>query len=563
MLFLSVLNPVQYMAISWYYSATISAFFSMLLLYLAVGETKIKKQKIIKGIWIGVLTAIGYSLRPTVAITTIAILFVGMIQRIGKKDKILPYIGSMCIVVVSAFICTFGIELVSYTYISEQKDTYPITHWISMGMEGDGTHSSYGADYPKDIQTKEDRILYDKNRIKENVSQYNLSTFVNHLAKKMYINWCDGSSALNVKLKSDIKFSKLYYGVVSQRADGWLIYCQVFRGMTYLLILFSLLKNWKNKIEKHDVLYLNIFGAILFYLIWEVKSDYSIPFLTLFLCVASDGMNWCCNIFKYVEKKKSGKVLATYGKKIAFTCVALLVVISIFLLKKQYKNYVEETYYFTEDCIAMNGIKPIEKFEEIGKGNEKLTQYFKVDKEFNSLKFFCKKKGGKGTYTIRLYDVTGKKKEKYLQLAMQSESMKANSPYIQEWKNISKEQIQRGQEKESLLYDEANETGYLLLQCNKALKAGEYMIQICPDNKRDSICWYYNPYNQYDYYEGEFYKSSQKQEGELALSVSNRIKQPYITKSTFYLIEFVVVVLVVGGGICFVKSVFRMKEQKM
>ena len=40
MLFLAVCNPVQYMAIFWYYSATISSFFVMFLLYMAVKEKK-------------------------------------------------------------------------------------------------------------------------------------------------------------------------------------------------------------------------------------------------------------------------------------------------------------------------------------------------------------------------------------------------------------------------------------------------------------------------------------------------------------------------------------------
>ena len=183
MLFLAVLNPVQYMAIFWYYSATISTFFSMLLLFVAVRETKTAKQRVIKSIIIGVLTAIGYSLRPTVAITTIAIFIVGMAQRIGKKEM-LSYLSSVCISVLCTCVCILSIHVVSVTYIPEQKETYPITHWISMGLEGDGTNSSYGTNYPDKVCTRNQRIEYDKNRMKKNLSQYQISSFARHIGQK-------------------------------------------------------------------------------------------------------------------------------------------------------------------------------------------------------------------------------------------------------------------------------------------------------------------------------------------------------------------------------------------
>lgn len=46
MLFLSVINPVMYMAVFWYYSATVSIFFSMCILYLAVEKQENMQKKI-------------------------------------------------------------------------------------------------------------------------------------------------------------------------------------------------------------------------------------------------------------------------------------------------------------------------------------------------------------------------------------------------------------------------------------------------------------------------------------------------------------------------------------
>lgn len=502
MLLLSVLNPVMYMSISWYYSATISIFFSMCILYLAIISKDTMQKKIMASIGIGICAAIGYSLRPTVIITAIAAVLVSFFKSIERKDTFIDYLQRLGIGIIIFIISMIGIHSLSIRYIPNQSQTYPITHWISMGTEGDGTNSSYGENYPKDITEKKQRKDYDIDRIKRNLSQYNGLSFGKHLAKKLYINWCDGSSAMIVKLKSDIKFSKGYYTLVSQRADGWLIYCQAFRATTYLLILFSLVKNFKRSLCKEDILYLNAFGAFLFYLIWEVKSDYSIPFLMLFFCIASDGMDWHRKIIPEKVQKQE--------KKVAIVSVLLTGMAGILLFWNYREFYTKRLYDTTEDVIAMNGIKPMKTAERIGESNTVITQNIRVDNAFNTLKLYCKKRKGNGTYTIGLY-----------------RTIDGKSECVQEWKKISGNKVQRGQEKDSLLYDECNEKGYLLFSCDNLLEKGNYILKITPDSGNDSIAWYYNPFMEFDYYEGTMFWNQVEKQGELALCLAKRTRQKY------------------------------------
>lgn len=502
MLLLSVLNPVMYMSISWYYSATISIFFSMCILYLAIISKDTMQKKIMASIGIGICAAIGYALRPTVIITVIAVVLISFFKSIEQKNTFISFLQRLGVGILIFTISMIGIHKLSNRYIPDQSQTYPITHWISMGTEGDGTNSSYGENYPKDITDKKQRKDYDIDRIKKNLSQYNLVSFGKHLAKKLYINWCDGSSAMIVKLKSDIKFSKWYYTLVSQRADGWLIYCQAFRGVTYLLILFSLIKNFKRSLCKEDILYLNAFGAFLFYLIWEVKSDYSIPFLLLFFSIASDGMDWH-------EKIISGK-LQKQRKKVATVSILFTVAAGIIVFWNHYETYTKKLFTMTEDVVAMNGIKPMQTVEKIGENNTIITQNIRADGAFNTLKLYCKKRKGNGTYTICLYQVMDKK-----------------SQCVCEWKNISGSKVQRGQEEDSLLYDECNEKGYLLFSCDNLLEKGNYMLKVCPDSEDDSIAWYYNPFMEFDYYEGTMFLNEEEEQGELALCFAKRTKQNY------------------------------------
>lgn len=515
-LFLLVINPVQYMALSWYYSATISTFFSMGILYLVLVKRENTMQRKIQIGVAGGLTGIGLLLRPTVCIAAIAVVVMTAFLKKGNKE-LKKFLGECLIGSVVCILSVFCLRCLINMYVPDSNTNYPITHWISMGLEGNGTNEAYGANYPKGINSRNEMLEYDLNRIKKNISDYTMISFGRHIAEKVFINWCDGSSALNVKMKSDIKFSKLYDYVVSQKADGWLIYCQAFRSVLYLLMLCALFRNWNKEMKEEDILWLNLFGAILFYLIWEVKSDYSIPFLPLFCCLASNGMEW--NIKLSNDRKKQFNI-----KKIVSGMIVITGIIGIFLMEKNSTYYTKERYVIKDPIIAMNSMKRLKSIENIGVEGKQLMQQIDIGKSFNHIKVYCKKMSGKGTYHIQLCNAEGKS--------------------VQEWNNVSKKQIQHEQEKNTLQYDEGNQKGYLSLKLNKQQDKGKYYLKIYSDNSKDSIRWYYNDYTYFDYYTGDLLLNNQKQKGELAIYVENQRLQPYMSITVYRIWECVIIIYV-------------------
>jgi len=501
MLFLAALDPVMYMSVAWYYSATISVFFSTCILYLAIGSWNTRQEKIIKSAGIGICTAIGYYLRPTVVITFIAVIIVLFLKNIKSRKSFISYMKKLSVCILSIVISVAGIKALCNMYTSGRDRSYPITRWISIGLEEDGTISSYGKSYPKNIKNKKERIEYDMNRMKKNISGYNFFTFGKHLVKKIYVNWCDGSSSMPVKLKSDIKHSKWYYRMVSQKADGWLIYCQVFRGTICLLILFSVLKNFRKTNCIDDIFYLNAFGAFLFYMIWEAKSDYNIPFLLLFLCMAYNGMDWHRELVSYKVQM--------HMKKIAISGIIFSIMAGILLFWNKKNIYTDRRFDFADEIISVNR-KPLKSLKKIGRKNITILQNIKIDRQFNTIKLYCKKLNGKGTYTIGLYNVT------YKELKC-----------IREWKGISGIQVQNGQEKQCLLNDEDNEKGFFILNLNMLLGKGDYILKISPESGNDSIGWFYNPFGYFDCYEGTTLLNGIEKQGELAICISRRTKRNY------------------------------------
>ena len=449
-------------------------------------------------------------------------------------------------------------KMVSKVYISESKENYPITRWISIGLEGDGTVGSYGENYPKEVRTTKERMQYDKERMSKNLSQYNLITFPMHLAKKLYINWCDGSSALNVKLKSDRKLTVAYDFIVAQKADGWLVYCQAFRALIYLFVLMSLVKNWKNEVDKTDICYVNIAGGILFYLIWEVKSDYSIPFILLFFMVASDGMEW--GLFKTKQCIHKAVTKTEQVKKIGKRLILLGGFLFLFLFGVFYEKYGKEERNFIKNSVVMNGIKPMGKISDVAKNNKKILQMVRTEKPFQFVKLYCKKISGTGSYRIRLYRINMESGEKSVPSIHTDFFAINDSNYendedvvcVEQWENISGTQVRYEKRENCLLYDEQEEKGYLWLNCKELLEAGEYVLQICPETGKDSIALNYNPYPFFNYYEGEMYWSGELVDGELGLHLGYEQKEPYMSQLGFVIGEAVVCLVTV---LCYIWGV--------
>ena len=59
-------------------------------------------------------------------------------------------------------------------------------------------------------------------------------------------------------------------------------------GMVLLALIY---RAWKGKPELWDVLIINLCGAYLFYLIWEVDQAYSIPFLLILTALGAEGIS--------------------------------------------------------------------------------------------------------------------------------------------------------------------------------------------------------------------------------------------------------------------------------
>lgn len=380
----NVLNPLNYLMIHWTYTCTYSIAFMVLIVYLSILLNDSRKKifsEVIYAILFGLCLTLGYLLRPTIVIPVVAITIYFFIFIIQKKIKIKEFILSMFIIVLIAGLSFVGINNKIKEYIPDSSNTFPITHWIMMGLHGKGTVNSADNRFTESYNTKKDKRDANVREIRKTLNEYKLSGLVNHLLVKLPITWDNGSSDYYLRIYQDQNQNSMYQYLIDGKNDFILIYCQAFRIMTIILVILSLINQLKN--QKFDFLFFNIlliFGAVIFYLIWEAKSAYSIPFLPFLFIIALDGMQILDGNF---TKKISYQKLKTLFIIIFTTTI----IFSVSFFKPFAKNRFAFNYY----SVNVTNTGSSSFINNVNRDNIVIKQEFYSKRKFNKILLYANK----------------------------------------------------------------------------------------------------------------------------------------------------------------------------
>lgn len=382
-LLLSILNPLNYLMIYWTYTCTYSIVVGVAIVYFFVSAIE-NKNNMLKGIIYtaigGILTVVGFYLRPTTLIPLIALVCCLRIykkERENRNRKVIVLIVSLIIsMLVSWGGMIKGIE--KYTDPEGIKQNFPITHWVMMGLHESGKVNSEDNAFTAQFDTKEEKQEADIGEIIKTVKNYGLSGMLNHYINKLRLTWSDGASEYYTRLNTDLKFSRAYKWIAGERKDFVVIYCVVYRILILGLAMFSV---WQqiinNKKEKLFQISLTIFGAMVFYFLWEGKSAYSIPFLPFLILLAGDGVG-------YIQKKD----IVLPQKRVRYFMLGSLV-ITIILSICNYWNFVKKESKWTSNSVIFTDRSVMKNEEKISELNQELIQEFYTRKPFNEISIYC------------------------------------------------------------------------------------------------------------------------------------------------------------------------------
>lgn len=517
----SVLNPFNYLFINWTYTCTYSIAFTVLGIYLFIYLGKRKKIDIKSGfvfLFLGLVIVVGYLLRPTMVIPLIAMLMVlsiGIIKRWDDVRKFLnDYFKKLVLVLMVGIIgCSVFYKVIDVNikrFAVDNSESFPIAHWIMMGLHGEGVVTDTDNNFTLSYKTTEEKREANIKEIKRTLKEYGFSGLVNHLLVKLPVTWSDGISSYEFRAGYLNKSSKLYSYLYGEKNDLVDVYCQAFRILTIFLVIVSLINQLKSKMDYRFLFSLTLFGAILFYLIWEAKNAYSIPFIPFMIILGCDAL---CLLERFSAKIKRNDLF----KKIGLIGIGFTVITFISLENGFTKNIEEYHDYQINMRLDYD-----EWIDDLALNDREIVQEFYATKRFNYISLGVNTILDNQTkYDIKVYD--GDKELAAFEVGYQDVK-----------NNLLKLEVDSGEIKEKK----------------------KYLIVISPNywGVDDSIKWAYRFSKATDQYEGKLLIDNEVITSDLALSVYYQYEGTYMSWYKYYGLLFVVILMEVFIMKCLIKG---------
>ena len=264
-----------------------------------------------KKLWLiavaGFIGGFGASIKITVAIPIIALFLVILLSEKGLKNK-LKY-DAILVGIFALIYCILSLAVNNCGLISDEDRNeyqFPITHWIMMSLEGEGTYSQEDVEFTKNAGDMEAKKTATIKEIKNRIANRTLAENLYHIfVVKNYSTWCSGSQGLLWSMDFNyprswitklIKDNTTIYNGVAAYAYGF------FTAFTTLALAGTIL-NIKRGKRPLNVLRLTLIGVFLFFLIWEAKTAYIFQFMPIIFLLAIDAIF----VFLHSAKRKKSK----------------------------------------------------------------------------------------------------------------------------------------------------------------------------------------------------------------------------------------------------------------
>lgn len=328
--------------------------------------------KIIKGddrlknfILAGFVIGLGTNIKMTVIIILIAFIIYYILSERIKIKKIL-------IILVVALIPIFALKLyINMTFDSKKLDrySYPLTHWIMMGLEGWGGYNQDAVDYTASFKTKELKTKNNIKRIKKDINEYSK----NHELLDFYINkavytWGDGQYYIAQKLERGQKYNYSIKKYVLESASGNNKYFKSISQIQHMVVLMFILcgllfRKYLSPKLKNIQLFSNIsiFGIFLFLMIWEARSRYIFHFLPIILLSSYIGMVATYRWLKQIDVQKLKRKFNRIEKRVfslnidwTFKTAKIIFIIMFSIILLLLLFFSNTNYYLKRNFIISN-----------------------------------------------------------------------------------------------------------------------------------------------------------------------------------------------------------------
>ena len=499
-LFICVLSPIFYLYVSYYYTDVLMLPFASILIYLIVKtkDEKNLKSNVLYGLLIGIIAIIGYKIRA-VAIFILVAYFVYLIFT----KKILIVLKKFAPIIIGAILtitCIDTIENKFFTNVNVDKE-FPMTHWIMMGVneKSYGYYSQDDYNLSSSASNVSERTDLNIKEIKNRLSDLGPFGTVKLLVVKLVSVWGKGDYSYQKYLELVNDFNPSYSYLLEDKNIVINYLLQFSKIVVMFMAIISLINIYKS--GKKSIIAISLFGAVFFYLVWEVCPRYGLSFLPWLILIGTcsyDTLNTNYEKFKFYKY---------------FKCIILVLTLALFAFS--FNKYTDISY--KENIVAKDSVTNV--------------KYISLNKEAVI------------TQTLDLYDSFNKIRLKFKVNEIDDATYKLEL--------ITKNEVVY--EKDFKKNDLKNKK-YTDFYLDKTYEGGSYTLRLSSDSTSD-LEVYIAYKEKFDYYPNGILEVNKKEEtGDLMFEVVNNEERGIYT----YLEYMTIMILTLGMEVI---VLFRKKEE--
>lgn len=506
-----IINPIFYLYSSYFYTDTLCMPFAVIALYLLIKclKTSNTSHKIILGILSGIVFLIGLKVRIVVVILLIAsLLYIIINPKILHKPKI--YLALF----LGLIIGFLGFKMVenSFDIDLDENASFPITHWIMMGLneEYTGGYNSHDHDLTYNEKTTEDKVEANIEVIKERIKELGPLGLIKLEGFKIARTFSSGNYGVYAKLNNTADGTGLYeylggYGNTNIFLKYSLQILKTYISFMILLGVYEIFRKKEIEYNYDSIIYIGLFGAILFYIIWEAAQRYSLSFLPWMIIPLGLIYDRFTKSSYHQQNPKLLQKLKNWNlPKIGSIT---LMVITLVLLTINFPKYTLIKQEF-EDVRILS----YRGFSEIEIGEDLISQTFTTKDDFNQIRIrmYNKDEEASSRYLLQLYDENTQ--ELISETEFVSQDISDNSNPIFEFPKVNPDQNTR------------------------------YRIQISKLEGPSVLC--IGTYNESAYYKaynnGSVYINDQETSDTFIFRVDEKVNRTYMSISTYFILSFII-----------------------
>lgn len=396
---LCLLNPLLYVFLPFVYTNTISIPFTMgiFCLPLLACKTNNKKKRIAYAVWEAVLLAVGFQIRVTTLIPVIALMLWALVSLTFSRDSkhaILAPLLTFAIVFVLLF---GGCKTLINTHVPEdlRSSNFPVTHWLMMGLQGDGGYSAVDEDYTYSFPTKEEKSAANREEIRLRLgalADSGASGILKFVTDKITVTWASEHDGLYLETGRMQGYSPLQKYFFGAKNDLMLYYYQFYKVLLYILALIALLGELLRRKCSTTWLYgLTMLGFFAFYILWEANCRYTICLTLILTVLGFHGINTLlCLVSSASGSTDNGLSLGTVKRLCAAFLLVCILLPCIYAMVRQYPTYTQTFVPKTDYSIITVGREYHENaVTGIAAEHKTLTQTFTTAHSFNEIGIYC------------------------------------------------------------------------------------------------------------------------------------------------------------------------------